>query len=98
MGEQANLKQVESLIHKTYYLRQSTTDVVLRAEYEEKLRHLFELKMKLEEKHDGVQIIARISKRHIKDLQTAVLIVRRKLGMKREADKKLHTEMEPVAN
>lgn len=75
------LKEVERLIHKTYFLREKTTDIVMKAEYEERLNHLFTLKKQMEEEITQVRIIARVSKkRHIKYLQTAVLIAGKNVG------------------
>lgn len=43
------LKEVEEIIHKVYYLRQSTNSLVTRAECEDKLIKLFQMKENMEE-------------------------------------------------
>jgi hypothetical protein len=97
MGEtKPTLKEVVEMIHKINYLRHSTIDVVLKAEYEERLNRLFELKKKIEK--EQVQIIAKVKKRHLKDLQTAVLIAGKKLGLNRNCEILHKKPIEHVAN
>lgn len=94
-----NLKQIEQLIHRTYHLYTYTASIVERAECEEKLLRLFELKNELENEQNQLIITARISKRKIiNDLRHAVLIAGGKFIVNREKDTQGKVHMEPIAN
>ncbi|MGV2886240.1 hypothetical protein [Paenibacillus taichungensis] len=94
-----SLKQIEQLIHRTYHLYTNTIDLIERAECEEKLLHLFEMKRDLEKEKRELIITAWISKRKVfADLRKAVLIAGGKFIVNRRVNSKGTTPTEPIAN
>ncbi|SDX74638.1 hypothetical protein SAMN05518848_11366 [Paenibacillus sp. PDC88] len=87
------LSEIVELIHKIYYLREKSIDTVKKAEYEEKLTQLFELKKELETEVSQIRVVARFSKK--RKTHTEKSDRRRKTGFNRA----LHTlTLETVAN
>lgn len=91
------LRQIETLIHRTYYLYKNTSNVLIQAECEEKLLRLFRFKNVLENHSEIIKMTGRILKRR-SELRRGVLSTRGKTNWNREENRKSNSMMEQVAN